>query len=212
MSIKHLVENVSPERVAEFLDALMPSDFTHNFGETFFIDGNSIAGFVAERPPQRYIDRAVFDATNSRVFASYQITESDCDGHLINPENENRYPMMPMAKLAQAMAQVGSILAINSTGDICNFENPSFSKVALVKSVERVESCLAKIDHKVKFFLVPDDVILITADITSAKLTTVSCDTRTYIEGKTIALMPLTYEVLPWESFSRLYKRQYKRD
>ena len=207
MSIEYLEQNVSVERIEDFLNCSLPNGHDFSFSEMYLVSPNSIGNFIAERPPQRYIERVAIDVKGSRVFATYTITDDNCDGHIHHPITEKKYPMMPMAIIGQMMAQGGSILAINSIDEKSDFKNPSSLRVALVKNVQEIESRSVRVDHKLKIFLVPDDTVLIMAELKSARIATVSCNTTAYLQGKPITIMPLTYEVLSWDAFARLYER-----
>jgi len=193
------IENLCIE---DFLGVKVPTDKAPvNFSDLVFFNESNINALVPEGEKQRFINQAVFDKENERIFSVFNVKFEYCEDHFPS------YPMLPMAKLGQIMAQVGSLL-IMSSEDFNLADNNGKNSFPLVKSVQSIESFATIIHGKRKVFITPNDNLLIVAEYPRGKITTRSTNILVYVEATQIATMALTYEVLSWSLFIKLYEHQ----
>ena len=160
---------------------------------------DDIGGIIAEGSKQSFFGSAVLDDVNGRVFSNIIVPLSFCEDHF--PD----YPMLPMAKLGQIMAQVGSILVL-SVDDENSKDHGKM--MALAASVEGIKSFTPKINGRRKPFIIPGDNLLLVAEFSGDKLSTKSTLVSVYVSGQLINTMALTYTVMPFDLFKKIYERQ----
>lgn len=168
--------------------------------ELQIMDKNDIYDIVSEGPKQCFFERAILDDDHGRIFSSTTIPFDFCEDHF--PD----YPMLPMAKLGQIMAQIGSILIL-STDDNGNGKDHG-KMMALAASVEAIKSFTPKVNGRRKPFIIPGDKLLLVVEFSGDKISTKSTLVSVYISGQLINTMALTYSVMPFELFKKIYERQ----
>lgn len=200
MQKKMLTPEQFCQEVGDFLCTAIPKEKSPTeSAEIIFFNETDVSQAIAEGPKQRFVTTAVFDTANERVFCSFTAKYCHCEDHF------PKYPMLPLGKLGQIMAQVGSLLILFT--DEANEENGK-KNLALVKSVQSIESFAARIANKKKFFIIPEDRLLMVAEYQRGKITTRSAGISVFICGSLVATMDLTYELLAFDLFSRFYNRQ----
>jgi len=183
---------MSNKIVSDFLGGVViPDDVDFECCYLIKIGSDSLSHYVKESFPQLYIERGIFDETNQRAVSVFDVTKDHCDGHFIE------CPMLPMAKLGQVMAQVGSILVIKDKED----SNGGKECVALATGVGGITSMNAN----GKQLIVPGDQLLIIAE-KDEKLVRVKISV--YVNGYQISEMFLRYMVVKWDHFKIMYKMQ----
>jgi len=196
-------QTASVIELEEFLGVGIPKDkIPEDPDEVIFFDENKIKTLMPEGDRQRFIKRAVLDRKNERIFSMFEVRFEHCEDHF--PE----FPMLPMAKLGQVMAQVGSLLIMASEDFSLIADNNGKNSFPLVKSVQSIESFSVNINGKRKIFIVPNDRLLMVAEYPRGKITIKSTNISVYTTTHLIAAMSLTYEILNWPFFTRLYERQ----
>lgn len=163
------------------------------------LGSSEITEIVAEGPKQSFFTSAVLDEDHGRVFTNTIIPLEFCEDHFPG------YPMLPMAKLGQIMAQAGSILVLSVDDD--NGKDHG-KMMALAASVEGIKSFNPKINGRRKPFIVPGDNLLLVAEFAGDKINTKSTLVSVYVGGQLINTMSLTYSVMPFELFKKIYERQ----
>ncbi len=179
----------------EIPESLAISDST----ELQIMDKSEIQSTIAEGPKQCFFESAILDDDHGRIFSNLIIPFDFCEDHF--PD----YPMLPMAKLGQIMAQIGSILILSI--DDGNAKDHG-KMMALAASVEAIKSFTPKINGRRKPFIVPGDKLLLVVEFSGDKLSTKSTLVSVYVTGQLINTMSLTYSVMPFELFRKIYDRQ----
>jgi 3-hydroxymyristoyl/3-hydroxydecanoyl-(acyl carrier protein) dehydratase len=164
--------------------------------ECSFMSGDQIGDMLMEGPTQHFLSAAVVNSTLSMALASMDVPDAFCEDHFPG------YPMLPMAKLGQIMAQVGTILVLSEN------ENGKHGKMlAITTGVEAIRSHTAKIDSKRKPFIIPGDRLLVVSRFTADRLNTKATLTQVFVGGQLINEMESTYTVIPWSLFTRMYEK-----
>jgi len=179
------------------LQMIFPEDKMPDKNSTSFFNDNDISMLIPEGIKQRFINQALFDKINKRAFSMFDVGFEHCEDHF------PQYPILPMAKLGQIMAQVGSLLFVLTADE----ENPG-KKVPIVKRVLSINSFIANVHGNKKMFIIPGDKLLIVAE--HGKEQTEQVSIFVYTEASLIASMELIYEVLNQNFFIKLYERQLK--
>ncbi|NCN07705.1 hypothetical protein GW933_03345 [Candidatus Falkowbacteria bacterium] len=160
-----------------------------------------IDGIIAEGPKQSFFNSAVLDDDHHRIFSNIVIPFDFCEDHFPG------YPMLPMAKLGQIMAQIGSILIL-ATNDSNGNGKDHGKMVALASTVAFIKSFMPKINGHRKPFIVPNDNLLLVVEFSGDRVNTTSMLISVYVSGQLINAMDLTYRVMSFEIFQKIYNKQ----
>lgn len=182
--------------IQQKLDVIFPKDKIPNYDQSFFIEETKITSLMPEGYKQRFVKEAIFDQDKNRLFSTFQVSFQHCEDHFPN------FPMLPMAKLGQIMAQVGSLLIIFQSKENVQRIFP------IVKQVDCIHSFIAKINGKSKLFITPGDILLIEAEYPCNDQEKVAI--YVYVQGELIAEMRLVYEIMFESFFQKLYLRQQR--
>lgn len=146
------------------------------------MDRKQIEGILPERPPQLYVDRAVFISANGGdesyqlVIASISVTEEMCKGHF------EWFPMVPFALAGQAGGQAGSLVVLwanNSLGD--NSLVPIAVQVKNIKSISEKKSGAERKD-----VAVPGDIMAVTAKYLGGRFGIHKVECNIFVDGARI--------------------------
>jgi len=215
MEEKTLYKDDIVREVESFLKAKFPAEIRIREDiDTVFFTAEDTQSIIAEDSRQKFLLQAILDQTNNRLFSSYRVTDFDCDGHVVNKKTKENFPFLPMGKLGQIMAQSGELLILTEHTNLVsdNGADDPDDILALVKSVQSIESSIVRLSGAAKFFLLPGYDIFMISSYKSERLTTSSCTIEVFIQGKIMTKMSLTYEVLNWDRFVKIYHMQLKGD
>jgi len=186
-----------------------PPDFVQAGEKVFELVPDNITNFLAERPPQQYITQAIINTRTQAVCSPYTIQRSDCMGHLCKDGTERLF--VPLARLAQVMGQVGSLM--------CLFEDMEIGQtdsLVLAKNVSEVGTSQPRIqigESKAKLmFLVPGLPLQIVAEpIEDDSIHAGSAMTTVFCFGRIVTRMRVDYTIMPYDSFVRFYDMQQQK-
>jgi len=80
--------------------------------------------------------------------------------------------------------------------------------VALASTVAFIKSFMPKINGHRKPFIVPNDNLLLVVEFSGDRVNTTSMLISVYVSGQLINAMDLTYRVMSFEIFQKIYNKQ----
>ncbi len=149
-----------------------------------FLDEAEVSSSIFEKPPQLYVEKAIVydshDDSSHHIGALGTVLVSDemCGGHF------DFFPMLPLAILGQAVAQVGELLILSmGNGDV---------KVPLVIEVGKIKSISKR--GKGKKFIVPGDRMLVSVHYIGGKFSIHKVNADIFVDGDIMGMMrDITY-------------------
>ena len=208
-------QHITVERLAavlsNFLDVVIPTSVIiptvemSNIGmvDVDFLEQKDINIVLPEGPKQHFFNRAVRLKQYDTVLAAIAVNEDHCQDHFPG------FPMLPMAVLGQMMAQVASMIILtpeeNNDGLASGFEQ---NTRALTSSVESIKSFTPHVGGVRKYFIVPNERILVIAKMIGGRGTVFNFLISVYVDDGKTNEMELTDTSIPRQLFERMYSRQ----
>ena len=182
------------EKILEFFGVKLPTEVIKNETEIIeFFDNSKVREILPESDPQLYVDKAVIlnSAEGRFILATVPVSDKMCQGHF------NWFPMMPLALLGQATAQVGALLIslVSNNGEK--------KKIPLVVRVKDIKSISDKRNKERKDFIVPGDTMLVAVNYLGGKFGFHKTSAAIYVgESKMGIMEEIDYVLVDKEYFN----------